>query len=210
MPGLPILFKGMEKYTRLYLIRHGQVAGFEKLMANGHTDVDITETGVIQMHTLAERLRLVELNAIYATGLIRTEKGARIIGQYHNTPIISKPEMKEIFFGDWDGISLEEIEKAYPGELDKRYADIAGYRPPGNGENMIDVSKRVLPCLKNIIIENAGKNILLAAHGGVNRIILCYALRMDIKNLFNIQQDYGCLNIIDYYPDNSIVRLVNG
>ena len=75
---------------------------------------------------------------------------------------------------------------------------------------MIDVSKRVLPCLKNIIIENAGKNILLAAHGGVNRIILCYALRMDIKNLFNIQQDYGCLNIIDYYPDNSIVRLVNG
>jgi len=200
----------MEKYTRLYLVRHGQVVGFDKLMANGHTDVDITETGVIQMNTLAERLRLVELDAIYATGLTRTEKGARIIGQYHNIPVISKPEMKEIFFGDWEGMSLEEIEKACPGELDKRYADIANYRPPGNGENMIDVSKRVLACLKGIISEKTGKNILVVAHGGVNRVIVCDALRMDINNLFNIQQDYGCLNILDYSPDNAIVRLLNG
>lgn len=200
----------MEKYTRLYLIRHGQVIGFDKLVANGHTDVDITETGVVQMNTLAERLRLVELNTIYATGLKRTEKGARIIGQYHDIRIISRPEMKEIFFGDWEGMSLEEIEKSYPGELDKRYADIAGYRPPGGGENMIDVSERVLASLKKIISKEAGKNILIVAHGGVNRLILCDALGMDINNLFNIQQDYGCLNILDYYPDNTIVRLVNG
>ena len=200
----------MEKYTRLYLIRHGQVVGFDKLTANGHTDVDITETGVIQMNSLAERLRLVELNAVYATGLIRTEKGARIIGQFHNTPIKSKPEMKEIYFGNWEGMSLEEIEKVYPGEMDKRHSDIAGYRPPGNGENMNDLFKRVLACLKEIISEKIGKNILIVAHGGVNRTILCDALGMDISNLFNIQQDYGCLNILDYYPDNILVRLVNG
>ena len=200
----------MEKYTRLYLARHGQVIGFDKLMANGHTDVDITETGETQMNTLAERLRLVEIDAIYATGLKRTEKGARIIGQYHNIPIVSKPEMKEIFFGDWEGMTLEEIEKEYPGELDKRYADIAGYRPPGNGENMKDVSKRVITCLREIIRKHDGKNILLLAHGGVNRLILCNALGMDIADLFNIHQDYGCLNIIDFYPENSLVRLVNG
>ncbi|MBN2419572.1 MAG: histidine phosphatase family protein, partial [Deltaproteobacteria bacterium] len=195
----------MERYTRLYIVRHGQVVGFDKMTANGHTDVDITETGVVQMNTLAERLRSVDLDAIYATGLIRTEKGARIIGQYHDIPVITRPEMKEIFFGDWEGMSLEDIEKACPGELDRRYADIAGYRPPGNGENMNDVSKRVLACLKEIISENTGKNILIVAHGGVNRIILCDALGMDIKNIFNIQQDYGCLNIIDYYSRNVLV-----
>lgn len=200
----------MENYTRLYLARHGQVVGFDKMTANGHTDVGITETGVIQMNNLAERLRLVEIDAIYATGLTRTEKGARIIGQYHNIPVISRPEMKEIFFGDWEGMSLEELEKAYPGELDKRHADIARYRPPGNGENMNDVLKRVIPSLKEIIREHTGKNILIVAHGGVNRVILCDALGMDLYNLFNIQQDYGCLNIIDYYPENVLVRLVNG
>ena len=210
MLALPIISKAMEKYTRLYLARHGQVVGFDKLTANGHTDIDITETGVTQMNTLAERLRLVELNAIYATGLTRTEKGARIIGQYHSIPIISKTELKEIFFGDWEGMPLEEIEKKYPGELDKRFADIAGYRPPGNGENMEDVSKRVLNCLREIIRKHEGKNILLLAHGGVNRLVLCDALGIKIASLFNIQQDYGCLNIIDYYPENVLVRLVNG
>jgi alpha-ribazole phosphatase len=210
MFDLSIIFNTMEKYTRLYLARHGQVVGFDKLTANGHTDVDITETGIIQMNTLAERLRLVALDAICATGLTRTEKGARIIGQYHNVPVISKPEMKEIFFGDWEGLLLEEIEKAYPGELDKRFTDIARYRPPGNGENMKDLSERVLVCLKEIISQKNGKNILIVAHGGVNRTILCDALRMNIDNVFNIQQDYGCLNIIDYYPDNAIVRLMNG
>ena len=76
--------------------------------------------------------------------LKRTEKGARIIGQHHNLPILTRPEMKEIYFGDWESMSLDEIEKSYPGELDKRFADIAGYRPPGNGESMEDVSKRVI------------------------------------------------------------------
>ncbi len=199
----------MEKYTRLYLARHGQIKGFERMTANGHTDIDITETGVIQMQTLAERLRLVELHAIYATGLIRTEKGARIIAQYHSVPIKTKPDLREIFFGDWDGMPLEEIERSYPGELDKRYADIAEYRPP-NGENMADVSKRVLGCLKEILREEAGNNILIVAHGGVNRLIICDALGLPVKSLFNIQQDYGCLNIIDYYPENRLVRLMNG
>jgi alpha-ribazole phosphatase len=210
MLELSILSKAMENYTRLYLARHGQVVGFDKMTANGHTDVDITETGVIQMNNLAERLRLVEINAIYATGLTRTERGARIIGQYHNIPVISRPEMKEIFFGDWEGMSLVEVEEAYPGELGKRHADIARYRPPGNGENMNDVSNRVIPSLEGIIREHTGKKILIVAHGGVNRIILCEALGMDLYNLFNIQQDYGCLNIIDYYPENVLVRLVNG
>lgn len=200
----------MEKYTRLYLARHGQVVGHEKLVANGHTDVDITETGVSQMNALAERLRPVELNAIYDTGLIRTGKGAGIIGQYHDCPIASKPDMKEIYFGAWEGLSLREIEMAYPDELKKRYADIAEYRPPGNGENMKDVIKRVLPCLREIISEQAGKNILIVAHGGVNRLILCEALGMETGNLFRLEQDYGCLNIIDYYPDNAVVKLVNG
>lgn len=183
--------------------------GFERMTANGHTDVDITETGVIQMHTLAERLRLVPLDAIYATGLKRTEKGARIIGQYHTVPVITKLDLKEIFFGEWEGMPLDEIERMCPGELDKRYGDIIGYRPPG-GENMTDVSKRVLNCLSEILKKEEGKHILIVAHGGVNRLILCDALGLPVESLFNIQQDYGCLNIIDYYPENRLVRLMNG
>lgn len=200
----------MEKYSRLYLARHGQVVGFEELRANGHTDVDITETGRLQMEAIAERLRLVDIDIIYSSDLTRAERGARIIGRHHNKPYFKKRELREIYFGNWEGMSISEIEREYPGEFEKRNADIADYRPPGNGESMRDVSKRIRSCLDNILAEHMGNTILIVAHGGVNRLILCKALGMDISSLFNIQQDFGCLNIIDYYPDNAIVRLMNG
>jgi alpha-ribazole phosphatase/probable phosphoglycerate mutase len=46
--------------------------------------------------------------------------------------------------------------------------------------------------------------------GGVNREILFHALDLDLQLLPRIDQEYGCLNIIDYYLDGPVVKLVNG
>jgi len=200
----------MERLNRLYLARHGQVVGHERLPANGHTDVDITEIGMLQMEHLAGRLRLIEINVIYSSDLQRTKKGAGIIGRHHDAPHRIIPEFRELCFGDWEGLTMEEIAQDYPGELERRRQDIADYRPPGNGESMRDLSERVLPRLRDMLKEEKGKDILLVAHGGVNRVILCNALGIELVNIFNIQQDYGCLNIIDYFPDHALVRLING
>jgi len=200
----------MEKLNTLYLVRHGQVVGFEQLRAIGHTDVDITEVGKIQMESLAERLRVVNIQAIYSSDLKRAETGARIIGRHHDVRHFIRPELRELYFGEWDGMPMVEINDDFPGEMERRRKDIKNYRPPGGGENMTDLSQRVMPCFQKILEEQKGKEILVVAHGGVNRIILCNALGIDLMNIFNIQQDYGCLNIIDYYPDSAVVRLMNG
>jgi alpha-ribazole phosphatase/probable phosphoglycerate mutase len=200
----------MEKLNRLYLVRHGQVVGFDELRANGHTDVEITETGKIQMESLASRLRLAGIKAIYSSDLKRAVMGARIIGRHHDVNHNIMPELREVYFGDWEGMSMDEIQEEYPGEPEERYKAIINYRPPGKGESMRDLSERIVPCLKGILEEQNGNDILIVAHGGVNRVILCHALGLDIANLFNIYQDYGCLNIIDYYPNHPIVRLING
>jgi alpha-ribazole phosphatase/probable phosphoglycerate mutase len=48
-------------------------------------------------------------------------------------------------------------------------------------------------------------------HGGVNRTILLGAIGAPLERLFHIEQDFGCLNIIDYYPDGiAVVKLLNG
>jgi len=200
----------MERLNRLYLVRHGQVVGHERLPANGHTDVDITEIGMLQMEHLAGRLRLNEIKVIYSSDLQRTKKGAGIIGRHHDAPHRIIPEFRELCFGDWEGLDLEDIIQRYPGETEKRRQDIVDYRPPGRGESMRDLSQRVIPRLKAMLEEEVGNDILLVAHGGVNRVILCSALGIDLANIFNIQQDYGCLNIIDYFPDHALVRLING
>ena len=57
--------------------------------------------------------------------------------------------------------------------------------------------------------EYRGKNILLVAHGGVNRVILCHVLDLDLNQLARIDQAYACLNIIDFFSGTAIVSLVN-
>ena len=73
----------------------------------------------------------------------------------------------------------------------------------------MDVKKRVVAQLNSCLEENNGKNILLVAHGGVNRVILCHVLGLDLNNLVKIDQSYACLNIIDYFDGEPVVRLVN-
>ena len=200
----------MKRINRVYLIRHGQINGYEKFPVYGHTNVDLTETGVLQMQRLADRFRLVDIKAIYSSDLNRSAVGARLIAIHHDVPVYSLPELREMYFGDWEGLTLSEIRSRFPEELKMREADLVHYQCPGKGESIARFSKRILDCFKRILAENNGSDIMVVAHGGVNRAILCSALDLDLSRIFNIHQDYGCLNIIDYFPDSTLVRLVNG
>ena len=71
------------------------------------------------------------------------------------------------------------------------------------------MGKRVASAMLKIMEGKEGKTIAVVAHGGVNRLILVRALNMDPSQAFRIEQDYGCLNVIDYYPEWTIVKLVN-
>ena len=200
----------MEKLNRLYMIRHGQVNGFADYPAYGHTDVDITDVGRLQMENIAERLRCVDLKAIYSSDLKRSVKGAQIISRYHDVRIHSLPELREVFFGDWEAISFKEIHERFPDALKKRMEDIENFRPPGNGESMKQLSERIMKCFGTIFEVEKGKDILFVGHGAVNRTILCDAMGLSIEKAFHVQQDYGCLNIIDYYEDSARVVMMNG
>ncbi|UCF56754.1 MAG: histidine phosphatase family protein [Deltaproteobacteria bacterium] len=83
----------MDRVSRLYMVRHGQVVGHDGFSVYGHTDVDITEVGVIQMEHLAEQLRLVNIRAIYSSDLKRSFMGARIIARHHDVSLHVLPEL---------------------------------------------------------------------------------------------------------------------
>ena len=73
-----------------------------------------------------------------------------------------------------------------------------------------DLNSSISACLEKILEEQNGNDFLLVGHGAVNRVILCRALGLDLTRMFTLQQNYGCLNIVDYYADTTIVRLMNG
>jgi len=192
------------------MIRHGQVNGYQDFVVYGHTDVDLTEIGMLQMKQMAERLRLTNLKVIYASDLKRASTGAKLIAMYHDVPVRVLPELREMAFGDWEGLPLAEIRHRFPEALTQRQADLMNFRVPGGGESVGDLGERICQAFDEIREREKGKDIALVVHGAVNRVILCQAMGLDLSCMFNIQQDYGCLNIIDYYPDKTLVRLVNG
>ena len=118
--------------------------------------------------------------------------------------------MRELDVGDWQGRTWSELQEAYPRQWQERLRDLANYRVPG-GESLQDAADRVLPSLRRIIDRHPGGAVALVAHGGVNRIILLDAIGAALDKAFAIEQDYGCLNIIDYQDTGrSVVRLLNG
>jgi alpha-ribazole phosphatase len=192
------------------LVRHGQVQGYERFPIYGRTDVELTEAGLLQFEHLAERLRLTRIGAIYSSDLKRSVEGARIIGRYHDVPHLVRPELREIHFGDWEGLSLQDLRERFPEKIQSRMADPVRFRAPGDGETVAELSKRVIACVADVLNAQDGHDLLIVGHGAVNRVILCEALGLDLRYMFRLQQDYGCLNIIDYFPDSTLVRLVNG
>ena len=200
----------MDRVNRLYMVRHGQIVGYDGFPVYGHTDVQMTDVGIMQMEHLAERLRLVNVSAIYSSDLNRSSTGASIIARYHDVPLHTLPELREMHFGDWEGLTLKEIRERFPDELKKREADVVNYQAPGEGESIESLSERVMSCFRGILEDQKGNDIVLVGHGAVNRVILCHALDLDLSRMFKIHQDYGCLNIVDYFSDSTLVRMING
>ncbi len=195
--------------TRLFLARHGEVANHHELRFNGHFDVDITDRGVEQMKRLAGFLVEREIDAIYSSDLQRAYKGAEIIAGRLGIEYEKVPSLREVNLGRWEGLNMEEVRARYPDEAKFRFRDLAHYRVKG-GENLLDLNERVMPAINELIKKHTGKNIFVIAHGGVNRAILCNVLHLPLTQFFRIEQDYGCLNIIDYFEDVEFAKLING
>jgi alpha-ribazole phosphatase/probable phosphoglycerate mutase len=198
------------KITRLYLIRHGQVVNHHELRYTGHTDVDITNLGVQQMENLADALSGTEITAVYSSDLTRAVKGAEIIAERLNLKAKKVHAFRELYLGRWEGLTREEGVARFPDEADFRYRDLATTRIKG-GENLQDLRNRVIPVLNTTLKEHHGEHICMVVHGGVNRVILCDAMGLPLENFFRIEQDYGCMNVIEYFEDGiKVIKLLNG
>lgn len=199
----------MTPRTRIHLIRHGQVVGHDQKRYNGQTDVALTDLGVEQYHRLKERLAETPVSACYTSDLTRCVTGANIIcGQFGIEPV-RRRELRELNIGIWEGLTWTEIKARWPEEWQARLDDLVNYRVP-QGENLLDVQARVMPVVREIIERHKGQEVLLVGHGGVNRIVLLNAIGAPLARMFNIEQNYGCYNIIDYYTDDrSTVKLLN-
>ena len=179
----------------IYLLRHGEIKGASTKRFIGQTDVGLSEAGLEHAALWQNYFFRLKIDHVFASPLSRCIDMAAIVSGFEKHAITLMDGLKEINLGKWDGKPLAEIRDKFPEEWEKRGKNFTGYRPP-LGESFLDLSQRVVPVFHQIATENPG-NILVVAHAGVNRMILCDLLNKKIDALFSIPQDYGCLNIID-------------
>lgn len=207
-----------KEHTRIFLMRHGQVTNHDEFRYNGHFDVDITPLGITQMELLRDFLKDEPLKAVYSSDLIRTKIGADIIAKPHDLKVEAFENFREISLGRWEGLNRDEALKQFPEEAHIQFKDLAHTAIKG-GETMGHLRDRVIPLFNELIDKHKNQTFALMAHGGVNRVILSVLMNSPFENLFNIEQDFGCLNVIDIFhcnkdgeneePDHSIIKMLN-
>lgn len=198
------------KATRVHLLRHGQVEGYEAKRYNGQGDTPLTDLGRQQSAAFAGRFQHQKLSAIYASDLRRCRIAADQIALLQSVQPQYLEELRELHVGEWEGQAWEELQRQYPELWQARLNDIVNVAPPA-GENLLQMAERVRPVIRQIISAHSGGEIVIVGHGGVNRVILLDAIGAPLEKLFHIEQDYGCHNIIDYFIDGiAVVKKLNG
>jgi len=191
----------------VYLLRHGDIRKDEIKRYIGQADLSLNETGRAQALSWQSKLTQVSLSSIFCSDLSRSYETACIIAEGRSAQVQALHKLREINLGAWDGQPIADVRRLYPGEYEKRGADLVYYRPLA-GECFADIAARVVPLFEEIV-RNVPGNVLIVGHAGVNKVILCHLLGMPLENLLRMNQDYGCLNIIEYGSNSVSVRGLN-
>lgn len=191
----------------LYLVRHGSIISVGGKAFIGQIEAPLSEEGVEQAWGLRKWLEPVQFSRVISSDLLRSQRTSKIIAGWRSNPIEAMPALREINLGEWEGFSFDEIKERFPEEYAARGRDIEHWRPP-HGESFADCLARVSAALTEILAGSRG-NVLLVGHAGVNRLILCLALGIPVRNLHGIGQDYGCVNVIEFGADRARVQLMN-
>jgi probable phosphoglycerate mutase len=175
-------------------MRHGSIEGHQTRRFVGQADIPLDAAGRSMAAWWAERLPIDEISQVWSSDLGRTREMASIIAGAR-LEVNEDSGLREIGLGEWEGVEVAVMRERDPELFAARGADMAGFRTPG-GETFYEVQERFCAALGRIRSGSRG-DVLVVAHGGANRTLLCRLLGMPLENLFRIGQDYGCLNVID-------------
>ncbi|MDI6814715.1 MAG: alpha-ribazole phosphatase [Dehalococcoidales bacterium] len=194
--------------SKLLLVRHGdtELASGERYW--GHSDVELGATGLRQAERLRDRLATEKIDAIYSSDLQRALVTAKIIVSRHQLDIITCTELREINFGEIEGLTFDEASRLYP-EVTKLWMERSLKLEYPGGESLDQFNSRVNKFVDRLNKYAAEETILIIAHSGVLRTLVCQLLGIGLEHRWQIRLDLASLSIIETYPQGAILNLLN-
>ncbi len=177
-----------------YICRHGQSEYNLQQRMQGQIDTPLTELGLQNAQTIAEKLKDVKIDEIYSSDLGRALHTALIIAKEINLTdkIIPTKYLREGNFGDFAGKTINEIEEMFPGFMKNK-----DFIPP-SGESLNQVQKRVIDFLIELEEKMQNRSVLLVSHDTViNTIFSSYS-----------GNDLGEYNEKNYNPNDFVAKFI--
>lgn len=157
---------------RIFLIRHGRQ---NSPLCN--VDVPLSPEGRRQAALLGERLRGERVEVLWSSDLCRALETADIINESLNVPRRIRKDLREISFGDMEGLSDEVIADRFEDFLRERARMERDMAYPG-GESSAEAAARAVPVIEEIM-ESGCETAAVVTHGGVIRSLTAHYLGMD-------------------------------
>ena len=186
---------------RVILVRHGETEWNNQNRLQGSTDVPLNDKGKLQAEKVSTFLKNVPIHHAFSSSLIRAKDTASIILQHHNITLETRPALAEIHRGHWQGMTLDEIEMQYPEQFNlwrKHPHRLQNY----SGETLQSASDLIWTEWHNLLNSSQSqlkfRTVLVVAHEGVNRLLLCRLTGLPFSKFWEVPQHNTALNAIDY------------
>lgn len=183
---------------RILLARHGETSWNVEGRHQGQGfDIPLSEAGRAQALALGGRLKGVTLARAVASPLMRARGTAELALGDRAGMLRLDPGFMEIAHGEWEGRLASEIRDQYP-DLQRAWREAPHTVTLPGGESLQRVGERAWPAFR-AACEGLGPEdtLLIVAHDGVNRVLLCRILGLPLERVWAFRQAPTCLNLLE-------------
>ncbi len=189
-----------------YIIRHGKTIWNTQRRTQGQKNSELTEQGIEHAKQFSQKIAHMHIDEVYSSDLKRAYETAKIIRP--SSQIYLVKDFREINFGLWEGLTIEEIQVDYP-ELYLNWQTSPETVTFINGERIIDAFDRVQKAFWDIDSKHNGKHIIIVAHAMVIKLLLVGLLEAPINKIFSILQGNLAMNIIKTKDSKATIVTMN-
>lgn len=180
--------------NNLLLVRHTEtdMAG----LFCGHSDPELNDRGRRQLAGVVDRLAEYAIQRIYTSDLRRARQTAEVIASRYGIGFEVRPGLREIHFGDWEGLSWSEVE-VRDATLAQRWVERHPDVTPTGGESLQQFERRVCTECAFLFVAATERPIAVVAHAGFMRVLLTTFYGVLEEEAWKLTREYGSVVVLD-------------
>ncbi len=184
--------------TRFILVRHGQTEWNRVERFRGRADVPLNDTGLAQARATGVRIAGEwKVAAVYSSPLSRAVRTAEAIAAHFNLQVQVRPDLADIDYGQWQGLTPDEARARWPEEVEAWYSAPQDAHIPG-GETLAALRARAMAEIRELGSLHPGDTIVLAGHTVINRIMLLGVLGLGNERFWRLRQEPCAINVFEW------------